>query len=74
VEGPEDIWSRVCVPHVREPPAAFSRELPGMAMDTLPPLTEGPGERPPRSREPHLILGKLKALLGELFRGFGTLC
>lgn len=35
VEGPEDIWSRVCSPHVLEPPAAFSRELPGVGTNTL---------------------------------------
>lgn len=52
VEGPEDIWSRVCVPHVREPPAAFSRDLPGMGTDTLHLPTEGPGKQPPQNGGP----------------------
>lgn len=34
VEGPKDIWSRVCTPHVQGPPAGFSPQLPGMGTDT----------------------------------------
>lgn len=74
MEGPEDIWSCVCTPHVQEPTAAFSRELPGMGTDTLHLLTRKVLESCRRRVVgPHLILGNLEALLSELFRGFRTL-